>query len=80
VWLRASLPRMRYDRLMALGWKYLIEIAILWVLVSTALVVGKDQDWNPWIVAPTALAVALVAFGALYLAIPKAGEHVEEFR
>jgi len=35
--LRASLPRMRYDRLMALGWKYLIEIAILWVLVSTAL-------------------------------------------
>jgi NADH-quinone oxidoreductase subunit H len=80
VWLRASLPRMRYDRLMALGWKYLIEIAILWVLVSTALVVGKDQDWNPWIVAPTALAVALVAFGTLYLAIPKAGEHVEEFR
>jgi len=79
VWLRASLPRMRYDRLMALGWKYLIEIAILWVLVSTALVVGKDQDWNPWIVAPTALAVALVAFGALYFAIPKAGEHVEEF-
>jgi len=80
VWLRASLPRMRYDRLMALGWKYLIEIGILWVLVSTALVVGKDQGWNPWIVAPTALAGALVAFGTLYLAIPKAGEHVEEFR
>jgi NADH-quinone oxidoreductase subunit H len=80
VWLRASLPRMRYDRLMALGWKYLIEIGILWVLVSAALVVGKDQGWNPWIVAPSALAIALVAFGALYLAIPKAGEHVEEFR
>ena len=32
VWVRASLPRMRYDKLMALGWKYLIEIAILWVL------------------------------------------------
>jgi len=80
VWLRASLPRMRYDRLMALGWKYLIEIGILWVLVSTALVVGKDQGWNPWIVAPSALAIALVAFGTLYLAIPKAGEHVEEFR
>ena len=80
VWLRASLPRMRYDRLMALGWKYLIEIAILWVLVSTALVVGKDQGWNLWIVAPTAGVVALLAFLMLYLAIPKAGEHVEEFR
>jgi NADH-quinone oxidoreductase subunit H len=80
VWLRASLPRMRYDRLMALGWKYLIEIAILWVLVSTALVIGKDQHWNPWITAPTTASVALIAFLTLYLAIPKAGEHVEEFR
>jgi len=80
VWLRASLPRMRYDRLMALGWKYLIEIAILWVMVSTALVIGKELHWNPWITAPVAAAIALVAFLTLYLAIPKAGEHVEEFR
>ena len=27
VWVRASLPRMRYDRLMSLGWKWLIEIS-----------------------------------------------------
>ncbi len=80
VWLRASLPRMRYDRLMALGWKYLIEIAILWVMVSTALVIGKELHWNPWITAPVSAAIALVAFLTLYLAIPKAGEHVEEFR
>ena len=80
VWLRASLPRMRYDRLMALGWKYLIEIAILWVLVSSALVVGKDQHWNPWIVAPVSAAIAILAFFTLYLAIPKPGERVEEFR
>jgi len=79
VWLRASLPRMRYDKLMALGWKYLIEIAILWVLVSTALVVGKDQHWNAFVVAPVSAAIAIVAFFTLYLAIPKAGEHVEEF-
>jgi NADH-quinone oxidoreductase subunit H len=80
VWLRASLPRMRYDRLMALGWKYLIEIAILWVLVSTALLVGHDRGWNPWITAPVAAGGALLAFLTLYLAIPKAGERVEEFR
>ena len=79
VWLRASLPRMRYDKLMALGWKYLIEIAILWVLVSTALVVGKQEGWQPFVVAPVSAAIAIVAFLTLYLAIPKAGEHVEEF-
>jgi NADH-quinone oxidoreductase subunit H len=80
VWVRASLPRMRYDRLMSLGWKYLIEIAILWVLVSVAIIVGRDEGWNPWVTTPVAAAGALVAFGVLYLAMPKPGEQVEEFR
>jgi NADH-quinone oxidoreductase subunit H len=79
VWLRASLPRMRYDRLMSLGWKYLIEIAILWVLVSTALIVGREESWNPFLVAPIAGGIAVIAFLTLYLAIPKPGERVEEF-
>ena len=65
---------------MALGWKYLIEIAILWVLVSTALIVGKEQRWNQFIVAPLAGGIAVIAFLTLYLAIPKPGERVEEFR
>ena len=78
VWLRASLPRMRYDKLMALGWKYLIEIAILWVLVSTALIVGREEGWQPFIVAPIAAGIAIIAFFTLYLAIPKPGERVEE--
>jgi NADH-quinone oxidoreductase subunit H len=79
VWLRASLPRMRYDKLMALGWKYLIEIAILWVLVSTALIVGREEGWQPFLVAPIAAIIAIIAFFTLYLAIPKSGERVEEF-
>jgi NADH-quinone oxidoreductase subunit H len=80
VWVRASLPRMRYDRLMALGWKYLIEIAILWVLVSAVIVVAREEDWNLWIATPVAAGAALLAFGVLYLAMPKAGEPVEDFR
>ena len=79
VWLRASLPRMRYDKLMALGWKYLIEIAILWVLVSTALLVGQQEGWHAYVVAPIAAGIAIVAFLTLYLAMPKQGEFVEEF-
>ncbi|MET1002566.1 MAG: complex I subunit 1 family protein [Acidimicrobiia bacterium] len=80
VWVRASLPRMRYDRLMALGWKYLIEIAILWVLVSAVLVVAREEDWNVWVVTPLAAGIAALAFAVLYLCMPKPGESVEEFR
>ena len=46
VWIRASLPRLRYDQLMDLGWKYLIEIAFLWIMVSARLVIGREEDWN----------------------------------
>jgi NADH-quinone oxidoreductase subunit H len=80
VWVRASLPRMRYDRLMALGWKYLIEIAILWVLVSAAIVVARDQGWNVALTIVIAASAAVLAFGMLYLAIPKKGERIEEIR
>ena len=34
VWLRATLPRLRYDRLMWLGWKRLIPAALLWIMFT----------------------------------------------
>jgi NADH-quinone oxidoreductase subunit H len=78
-WIRASVPRLRYDQLMALGWKYLIEIAILWFVVSATYIVGRDLGWPLWayFAAPAA---AIAAYGVLWLAMPKSGERVEEFR
>jgi NADH-quinone oxidoreductase subunit H len=80
VWLRASLPRMRYDRLMNLGWKYLIEIAVLWLLVTAGFQVARDEEWNMFVAVPSILAIAFAAYGVLWLAIPKKQEQIEEFR
>src|SRR5262245_23797745 len=39
IWVRATLPRLRYDQLMSLGWKVLLPLATLNILVTAVLVV-----------------------------------------
>ena len=39
IWIRATLPRLRYDQLMSLGWKVMLPLATLNVLVTAVLVV-----------------------------------------
>jgi NADH-quinone oxidoreductase subunit H len=40
IWLRASLPRLRYDQLLAFGWKVLLPVATVNALVTAALVIA----------------------------------------
>jgi NADH-quinone oxidoreductase subunit H len=39
IWVRATLPRLRYDQLMAFGWKVLLPLATVNALVTAILVV-----------------------------------------
>jgi len=47
-WIRATLPRLRYDQLMTLGWKRLIPASMLWLVIST-VVIGFRQFGLPFI-------------------------------
>ena len=46
-WIRATLPRMRVDRLMNFAWKYLVPLAIVNILVAGDLVRDRDPARLP---------------------------------
>ncbi|WP_084956109.1 NADH-quinone oxidoreductase subunit NuoH [Thermoactinospora rubra] len=50
VWVRASLPRVRYDQLMSLGWKVLIPVNLAWLLLVAGIqtVRGATQGTSDW--------------------------------
>lgn len=62
VWCRASLPRIRYDQLMALGWKILIPINLAWIMLVATVRALQIENVNRSLVL---ILAALIMIGCL---------------
>ena len=63
--LRGAMPRYRYDRLMNLGWKVLIPVALVWLLVTASFVLIEQEGGIPGAVRLGLAAAAAVILLAL---------------
>ena len=69
VWLRGTLPRLRYDQFMHLGWKVLLPINLVWILAVTTIHVLRDRGWPAWesTALPLGVVILLVVLPALVI-------------
>lgn len=65
MWLRATLPRMRYDQFMAVGWKILIPVSLGWIMIVATTHTLQNQGYKSWATALIGAGIVAVLLLAL---------------
>ncbi|HWI84998.1 MAG TPA: NADH-quinone oxidoreductase subunit NuoH [Sphingomonas sp.] len=47
-WVKATVPRYRYDQLMRLGWKIFLPMSLIWVFLVSGYLMMRDNGMLPW--------------------------------
>jgi NADH-quinone oxidoreductase subunit H len=73
IWIRATLPRFRYDRLMSFGWKVLIPVSLLWILVTAAAILLPNiySDLRATVIIVSAVIAVVLLVGPLFSGPPR---------
>ena len=72
IWVRATWPRLRYDRLMSFGWKVMLPLSLAIVFITATGILLFDQTHNPmwrWMIPAASVIAALVAVVGIYRAL-----------
>ncbi|WP_442929060.1 NADH-quinone oxidoreductase subunit NuoH [Mycobacterium sp. MS1601] len=67
MWLRATLPRLRYDQFMALGWKLLIPLSLAWIATVAITHQVRSNGAPPWVTAVVYLGFLMAALSVVVL-------------
>ncbi|MGQ0574457.1 MAG: NADH-quinone oxidoreductase subunit NuoH [Pseudonocardia sp.] len=70
IWLRGSLPRLRYDQFMRLGWKALVPISLLWILTIFAIRAYRNSEGGDLTTLLVALGIVLAVVLVVAFLVP----------
>ena len=79
IWLRGTLPRLRYDQFMGFGWKVLIPISVVWIVAVAGIrVIDLKGGFDQRVLIGAAAVLALIAVASLFIPEKQAPEESGE--